>query len=74
MMMAVDDDDNDNDGDDDDQKKIESKSFFDFLSRVEQLWVSNFCLRSGGKVELSLGPTGAGVDFDMKKFSGQISF
>ena len=44
------------------QKKIESESFFDFLSRVEWLWVSNFCLRSRGKVEVSLGPSEAGID------------
>ena len=56
------------------QKKIKSESFFDFLSRVEQLWVSNFYLRSSEEVDLSLGPTGAGVDFDMEKFSGKISF
>ena len=56
------------------QKKIKSKSFFDFLSSIEQLHVSNFCLRSGGKVDVNLGPTGAGVEFDMKKFSGKISF
>ena len=56
------------------KKKIESKSFFNFLSRVEKLWVSNFCLGRREKVCLSLGPTVAGVDFDMKKFSGKISF
>ena len=53
-------------GDDDYQKKIESESFFDFLSRAEQLWVSDFCLRSGEKVELSWEPTMAGVNFGMK--------
>ena len=56
------------------QKKIESESFFDFLSRVEKLWVSDFCLRRREEVCLSLGLTVAGVDFDMKKFSGKISF
>ena len=33
-----------------------------------------FLLGSGGKVDLSLGPTEAGVEFGMKKFSGKISF
>ena len=56
------------------QKKIKRESFFDFLSRVELLWVSDFCLRSAGKVYVSLGPTEAGVNFGMKKFSGKISF
>ena len=56
------------------QKKIKSKSFFDFLSRVEWLCVSNFCLRSRKKVDVSLGPTEAGVDFGMIEFTGKISF
>ena len=34
----------DDDDGDDGQKKIKSKSFFNFLSRVEYLWVSNFRL------------------------------
>ena len=56
------------------QKKIESESFFDFLSRVESLWVSDFRLRRREEVYVSWEPTEAGVDFDMKKFSGKISF
>ena len=56
------------------QKKMESKSFFNFLSRVEWLCVSNFCLRTSAEVDVSLGPTEAGVDFGMIKFSGEISF
>ena len=57
-----------------DQKKIKSKSFFNFLIRVEVLWVSDSCLGRREEVCLSWGPTEAGVDFDMKKFSGKISF
>ena len=34
---------------------------------------SNFTLRSGGEVDLSLGPTEAGVDFGMIEFTGKIS-
>ena len=49
------------------QKKIESESFFNFLSRVEWLCVSNFLLRSRDEVHLSLGPTVAVVDFGMNK-------
>ena len=33
------------------QKKIKSKSFFNFLNRVEWLCVSNFCLRSRESVD-----------------------
>ena len=56
------------------RKRLKAKASFDFLSRIEKLWVSNFCLKSRGEVYVSLGPTEAGVDFGAKKFSGEISF
>ena len=55
-----------------DQKKIKSKSFFNFLKRVDKLCVSNFYLRSHAKFFVSWEPTEAGVDFGMKIFSGKI--
>ena len=50
------------------QKKIESESVFNFLSRVEKICVSNFCLRSRVEVCVSWGLIEARVDFNMKNF------
>ena len=86
LLMTIDGYSNDNDngkiGDVDDeninvvdnQKKMESKSLFDFMIRVKWQWVSNVFLRSREEVVLSWEPNTAGVDFGMKKFYSKISF
>ena len=50
-----------------DHKKLKVEAFSIFLSRAEWLCVSNFCLTSREEVDVSWGPTVAGVDFGMKK-------